>query len=171
MSCSKVIMAGKDEEATKGSIGLMFLLALSFLILFKSRHDCEGLYFSIISDTIEFDELQTSVSSGSVLVVDVRNRTDYNSEGSIPSSVNIPLHEVYDGAFLLPNYEFRRKYGIDKPGKNVKIIVSCYTGSLASLGSYYLSNLGYSKSRAYQGSFNDWVSNGGSVIQGMFFPI
>ena len=101
-----------------------------------------------------------------MLVIDVRNRTDFDSQGNMPNSVNIPLHEIQNGAFTLSNAEFRSRYGIEKPGKWVRLVVSCYSGQLAYVGALHLTNLGFVSSRAYPGSFNNWISNGGAIVHG-----
>ena len=122
----------------------------------------------MFSETIEFDELNSAVKNKSILLIDVRNRSDFKSGGRIPNSFNIPLHEVTSGVFQLPNSHFLARYGIEKPSYDAKIITSCYTGSLALVGAKYLRSRGYLKAIAYLGSFQDWVSNGGKVVQGIF---
>ena len=120
------------------------------------------------SETIEFDELNSAVKNKSVLLIDIRNRSDFESGGRIPNSLNIPLHEVTSGVFQLPNSYFLDRYGIGKPPYDKKIIISCYTGTLALIGAKYLRSEGYLQARAYLGSFQDWILNGGKVVEGIF---
>ena len=126
---------------------------------------CENFAFS---ETIEFDELNSAVKNKSILLIDVRNRSDFESRGRIPNSFNIPLHEISSGVFQLPNGHFLDRYGIGKPSYDKKIIISCYTGTLALIGAKYLRSEGYLQARAYLGSFQDWILNGGKVVEGIF---
>ena len=55
-----------------------------------------------ISVTINFQQLEKSLfSNDSILLIDVRNRTEVLSEGRIYNSFNVPLNEILRGAFNL----------------------------------------------------------------------
>ena len=118
-----------------------------------------------ISGIIDFDELQQRLELETVLLIDVRNRTEIASLGKIPNSFNVPMPEILAGAFELPKIEFKKKYKFDMPDKNEEFVLTCRSGRRASAAGEYLKGLGYSKSRVYLGSFNDWVSKGGTVIK------
>ena len=61
--------------------------------------------------------------------------------------------------------DFYGMYGLIRPSYNDEFVVSCKTGHRASKAAEYLLSLGYRKVIVYQGSFNDWVANGGEIIQ------
>ena len=102
------------------------------------------------------------------MLIDVRNHSDFISDGRIPYSINIPLHELMSGVFQLPDKHFQHRYKIDRPTYDTKVVISCYTGKLALMSSKYLRSQGYLYARAYNGSFRDWISNGGTIIKGAF---
>jgi 3-mercaptopyruvate sulfurtransferase SseA len=95
----------------------------------------------------------------------VRNRSELASKGKFPNSINVPLHEILSGAFLWPNTDFKIRYGINKPAKCSEFVVSCQTGIRASKAGKYLKSLGYQQVETYKGSFDDWISNGGEIIE------
>ena len=59
-------------------------------------------------------------------MIDVRE-PDEVVQGSIPSSVNLPL-SVLATAIHLPAEEFKLKYGFEKPGKDQEITFYCRSG-------------------------------------------
>ena len=68
------------------------------------------------------------LDSNSILLIDVRNRTELNTVGQIPGSVCLPLHEVAAAMELSPE-EFSAKYGFEKPSPdNRKIVLTCRSG-------------------------------------------
>ena len=68
------------------------------------------------------------LDSNSILLIDVRNRTELNTVGQIPGSVCLPLHEVAAAMELSPE-EFSAKYGFEKPDPdNRKIVLTCRSG-------------------------------------------
>ena len=118
---------------------------------------------------ISFSSLNASLASDSILLIDVRNRTELNSVGQIPNSVCIPLHEIINGAFFSTNGDFMQHYGFKKPLLSDSFVLSCRSGQRILVAEKYLiKEIGYKHVRIYPGSFNDWVANGGRVIEGNF---
>ena len=102
----------------------------------------------------------------SILLIDVRNRSELISKGKIPKSFNVPLHEIVSGGFQLDKENFTKKYNFEKPEKNEEFVVSCHSGYRALKAGKYLQSLGYRSVRVYKGSFEDWISNNGTIIKG-----
>lgn len=67
----------------------------------------------------------------SIKLIDVRTVEEYNDDGHIEASINIPLH-------TLPNQVAKAL-----PDKDAKIFVICYSGARASDAVNYLKRLGY----------------------------
>lgn len=67
----------------------------------------------------------------SIRLIDVRTVEEYNDDGHIEASINIPLH-------TLPNQVAKVL-----PDKDAKIFVICYSGARASDAVNYLKRLGY----------------------------
>ena len=74
------------------------------------------------------------------------------------------MPDLLNGTFQLSTTDFKEKYGIEKPLKDDTIVVSCYSGRRALNAATYLKRLGYSQIKVYVGSFVDWVTRGGAVI-------
>jgi rhodanese-related sulfurtransferase len=102
----------------------------------------------------------------SVLIIDVRRRSEVSSNGKIPNSFIVPVQEILSGhAFELKNTNFKKRYGLIKPRKSVEFVVSCASGKRASKAGKYFKSLGYQQIKVYKGGFNDWIKNGGEIIK------
>ena len=117
---------------------------------------------------IKFNALQKSLERDSILLIDVRNRTELNQVGQIPGSVCLPLHEV-DLGFELGNTEFLERYGFLRPdSKTRNVVLTCRSGRRVLVADRILKSKGYQNLRIYSGSFKDWLKNNGTVITGQF---
>jgi hypothetical protein len=63
------------------------------------------------------------LKSKSILLVDVRNRTEFNRVGKIPGSFILPLHEVKAGFELSPE-KFLEKYEFQKPDVEALVMMT-----------------------------------------------
>ena len=63
------------------------------------------------------------LKSKSILLVDVRNRTEFNRVGKIPGSFILPLHEVEAGFALSPE-KFLEKYEFQKPDVEALVMMT-----------------------------------------------
>ena len=63
------------------------------------------------------------LKSKSVVLVDVRNRTEFNRVGKIPGSFILPLHEV-EAAFDLSPEKFLEKYEFEKPETDALVMMT-----------------------------------------------
>ena len=106
-------------------------------------------------------ELKKAVASGSILIIDTRNRTDFNSQQGVPNVINVPLHDILNGALdKLNNSDFKTKYGVDKPNRSSEFVISgVHLRRLAK----YLKMLGYSKFRIYFGTIDESILERGGV--------
>merc|ERR1719233_21414 len=120
----------------------------------------------IFPKMVSFNSLSTLLEEDRVILVDVRNRSELVEPGKIPGSFNIPLHEIPE-AFLLDPDTFLETYKFQLPDKDAKnVVLTCRSGRRVQIAIKRLLPLGYSHLRSYDGSYRDWVSNGGEVIQG-----
>ncbi|KAG9000071.1 hypothetical protein FRB94_005650 [Tulasnella sp. JGI-2019a] len=89
-------------------------------------------------------------------LVDVRE-PDEVAQGSIPSSVSIPLSGL-GHSLSLPDIEFEDKHGFKKPAKNQEIVVYCRSGKRSATSSDEFKERGYTNVKNYSGSWLDWVA-------------
>ena len=141
-------------------LGLVIIFYSALLTFAKVR---------VNGDAFIFQALQESLKRNSILLIDVRNRTELNGVGQIPGSVCLPLHEVELG-FQLSNEAFLERYGFLKPDpkQSQNIVLTCRSGRRVLVADKILKNKGYPNLRIYSGSFKDWVKNEGEVINGQF---
>ncbi|XP_042883069.1 rhodanese domain-containing protein CG4456-like [Penaeus japonicus] len=109
---------------------------------------------------IEYGEL--SANFADLVVFDVRNRHELEEKGQILGSHCVPFVEL-ESATEMDEDAFEAKYGLKKPTKTTPIITHCTKGGRARKAGDLLKSKGYN-ARVYAGSFNDWKSNGGSVL-------
>lgn len=112
--------------------------------------------------SIVFDCLKEKILNKSIILIDVREPNELKDDGKIPHSINIPLGQIAE-AFQLPNSEFHRKYGVDKPAESDDFVVTCRSGKRATNAFNKLLPLGYKNILVYSGSFQDWKEKGGPI--------
>lgn len=78
-----------------------------------------------------FDEVDSLINDKSVMLIDVRNKEEYEL-GHIPSSINIPLDELRDN--------------LSKLDKNKEIVLICQSALRSYIGCRILANLNYNTS-------------------------
>lgn len=84
------------------------------------------------SSQLSQDQAYTQMKNDpSILLIDVRTVEEFNDDGRIEGSVNIPLH-------TLPNQVAKAL-----PNKDAKIFIICYSGARASDAVNILKRLGY----------------------------
>lgn len=77
-------------------------------------------------------------------LIDVRE-PDEVIQGSIPSSVNIPL-SILPGSLYMKAEEFEKKFGFKKPRRSQEIIFYCRSGVRAATAGDIARKNGYQKS-------------------------
>lgn len=113
---------------------------------------------------IVFDSLKEKILNEKITLIDVREPKELKEDGKIPHSVNIPLGQIAE-AFQLPNSEFQKRYGIEKPSESDDFVISCRSGRRAANAFNKLVPLGYKNIQVYSGSFEDWKSKGGPIVK------
>uniref|UniRef100_A0A8C4N9I3 Rhodanese domain-containing protein n=1 Tax=Eptatretus burgeri TaxID=7764 RepID=A0A8C4N9I3_EPTBU len=97
---------------------------------------------TIFTDVVSYEELKQMISDGAVMLFDVREPYEF-SNGSIPTSTNIPLGEVQK-AFTLSAVVFEETYEMEMPTKdNGSIVVYCRSGKRSLEALNILKGLGY----------------------------
>lgn len=94
------------------------------------------------------------------LLIDVREPSEVEEFGKIPTSVNIPLGQV-EKALKLSEEEFKKIYSIDKPALDHYIIFHCRTGRRSQVAAEIAVKLGYNNVSNYVGSWVDWAEKEG----------
>ena len=110
-------------------------------------------------------------------MIDVRE-PDEVLQGSIPSSVNLPL-TVLPTALGMPPVEFKEKFGFEKPRKDQEVTFYCRSGKRSTTASDVAKRNGYTRYVLitfcawvvscssmlsvlnYKGSWLDWVEREG----------
>ena len=111
---------------------------------------------------VEFDELLPRVLANSVLLIDVRNRSELLDPGRIPNSLNLPLPELAE-ALTLPPGEFVDKYGFALPPPEQEMVLTCRSGRRIQVAAARLIPDGYTNVRLFYDSFKGWVGRGAPV--------
>jgi len=110
-----------------------------------------------MSDVVSGEELKKLIdSNGEYVLIDVREPEELEM-GKIPTSVNIPLDDLYD-ALEMSGEEFIDKYGIPKPDEGENMIYYCMTGNRSGIARQLSVTKGYLKSKNYMGSMVEWMS-------------
>lgn len=108
---------------------------------------------------VHFQELKpiTEMPSDDILLIDVREESEV-IEGSIPSSVNIPISKFEKAIDLHPD-DFFKTFGFSKPKTNQRIILYCRAGSRSAKALEIAKLKGFKNLRNYRGSWLDWIEN------------
>jgi len=105
-----------------------------------------------------YEELKplTEQPSDDVMLIDVRE-PDEVIQGSIPSSVNLPLSTLSHD-LEMDEGDFTKKYGYHKPAKNQPIVLYCRSGKRSDSAMSIMTGKRYKALRNYEGSWLDWVA-------------
>ncbi|KAM3960962.1 rhodanese domain-containing protein CG4456 isoform 1-T3 [Aphomia sociella] len=107
---------------------------------------------------VSYEDMLKVIHQPEKVIIDVRNPDEVNNTGRIPSSINIPLSTVQDALTSMSNEEFKRQYQRSKPSSSDELIFYCQSGRRSSEALDKALKLGYSNSKTYLGSWNDWSS-------------
>ncbi len=104
------------------------------------------------------EKLLNLIGKQSIKLIDTRDSADFLF-GRIPSSLNLPWHEVISDRTLF-NLDriirFVEDFGI---GRNEPIIFYCEEGTSSSLVMYAFRELGYWDTHTYLPSFSEWMGD------------
>ncbi|XP_058055227.1 rhodanese domain-containing protein CG4456 isoform X2 [Anopheles bellator] len=89
------------------------------------------------------------------LLIDVREPSELEATGRIPTSINIPLKTVHGELNLRPE-AFEAKYGRKKPALDDAIIFSCRSGVRAGQAAFEADRLGFQNVKNYVGSWMEY---------------
>jgi len=92
-------------------------------------------------------------------LIDVREPNEV-TQGSIPSSVNIPLSVIANDIRLDPE-TFKEKYGFEKPKRDQEVIFYCRSGKRSASAADVAKRNGYTNIFNYEGSWLDWTTREG----------
>ncbi|KAL4711678.1 hypothetical protein ACJJTC_003445 [Scirpophaga incertulas] len=105
---------------------------------------------------VSYEEMLKVIHQAEKVIIDVRNPDEVNATGKIPSSINIPLKTVHDALTSMSQDEFQKHYNRNKPSATDEIIFYCQSGRRSSEALDKALKLGYSNSKTYLGSWEDW---------------
>jgi len=108
--------------------------------------------------SIECEELIQMVEEGvRFLLIDVRDRKEVETTGSIQGAKLIPLPEL-KSALLLDEEDFLLKYGFSKPAKTDRNIVFYGQGAVKSNSALEIAGkLGYKGVLRMAGGYDEWI--------------
>ncbi|KAG1810115.1 Rhodanese-like domain-containing protein [Suillus plorans] len=109
--------------------------------------------------TYEQVKPRTLSPSADAYLIDVRE-PDEVMQGSIPSSVNLPL-SVLANSFHLSPQAFKAQHGFEKPGKQQEVVFYCRSGMRSASACDIAKRNGYENILNYEGSWLDWTSREG----------
>ncbi|XP_050075633.1 rhodanese domain-containing protein CG4456-like [Anopheles maculipalpis] len=126
-----------------------------------SPNDCGGNRFApaciepqLVATTADIDDLPNHPEK---LLIDVREPSELNATGQIPTSINIPLKTIRTELSLTPE-AFEKKYGRKKPAASDPIIFSCRSGVRAGQAALEADQLGYKNVKNYVGSWLEYAA-------------
>ncbi|XP_063376985.1 rhodanese domain-containing protein CG4456-like isoform X1 [Cydia fagiglandana] len=110
---------------------------------------------------VSFDDISKYTQQSDKVIIDVRNPDEVASTGKIPSSINIPLGNVEPALKSMSDEQFRQHYQRNKPQPSSELIFYCKSGRRACQALDKALQLGYSNSKTYVGSWDEWSSKSG----------
>ncbi|XP_042535518.1 thiosulfate sulfurtransferase/rhodanese-like domain-containing protein 3 [Dipodomys spectabilis] len=106
---------------------------------------------------ITYKELKNLLTSGNIMLIDVRETWEILQHGKIPGSINIPLSEVGQALEMNPR-DFKEKYHEVKPSKSDSIVFSCLAGVRSKKAMDTAISLGFGSAQHYAGGWKEWVT-------------
>ncbi|CAG9795326.1 unnamed protein product [Diatraea saccharalis] len=107
---------------------------------------------------VSYEDMLKVIHQPEKVIIDVRNPDEVSATGKIPSSINIPLNAMQDALTSMSDDEFKKHFQRTKPSASDELIFYCQSGRRSSEALDKALKLGYSKSKTYLGSWNDWSS-------------
>ena len=108
-------------------------------------------------DNLTTEQVAEEISSGDVLVVDIREPEERRTNGAIPGSVSAPRGML---EFYADPTSAYHKEGFE-PDR--RVILHCASGGRSALAVKSLQELGYSNVAHLDGGFNGWKAAGKPV--------
>ncbi|ORY07507.1 Rhodanese-like protein [Basidiobolus meristosporus CBS 931.73] len=109
---------------------------------------------------VSYDEVQRLIAyppeARDVTLIDVRGKEEF-LQGSIPTSVNLPLDEL-ENTVHLPAEDFFQTYQFEQPKPHSKIVLTCRSGRRSALAHQKLLEAGFVSVLNYPGSWIEFSS-------------
>jgi len=106
------------------------------------------------NDLITSLQLQILMYKKKVTLIDVRENFEYQEEGSISGSINIPLKDL-NKALKLSDKSFRGMFGVKKPSKDdCNIVLICSSGVRSDIAYKIAKDNGYKCPKSLKGGFD-----------------
>lgn len=105
---------------------------------------------------LSYEDMLKIIHQPEKVIIDVRSPEEIKSTGKIPSSINIPLSNVQNVLKTMSEEEFLKQFERPKPSSSDELIFYCQSGRRSTEALDRAIELGYSKSKTYLGSWNDW---------------
>jgi len=99
---------------------------------------------------------EKSVNKHNYILIDVREPTELQKTGQIPTSINIPLGQL-ETTLQLNEKDFQKKYGM-RLGQNDQLIFSCLAGVRSENACNIAKNQGFNNVKNYKGSATEWFN-------------
>ncbi|RDW91078.1 hypothetical protein BP5796_02243 [Coleophoma crateriformis] len=107
-----------------------------------------------------YRSLRRILQPANVVLTDVREPSELNSTGRIPSSISIPVGSTPD-SFFITEEEFEDRFGYSRPGTDKEVIFYCKAGVRSKAAAELARQAGWKKIGEYPGSWLDWTEKGG----------
>lgn len=110
---------------------------------------------------LSYEELKpkTQQPSPDEYIIDVREPNEV-LQGSIPSSVNLPLSVLPNSLHLDPA-TFKEKFGFEKPRPDQPLVFYCRSGVRSTSACDIAKRNGFTNIHNYKGSWLDWTAREG----------
>ena len=112
-----------------------------------------------------FSEIQsiTKTPGPNRILIDVREPSELQDSGKIPTSLNLPLKTSPDFMFMAAD-EFEDRFGRPRPGPNDEVIFYCRSGVRSKAAAELAKQTGFGGTVSeFPGSWIEWEKNGGTV--------
>ncbi|NJL93574.1 MAG: rhodanese-like domain-containing protein [Anaerolineae bacterium] len=107
--------------------------------------------------TISAEELGSALIEREIVLLDVREATELETNGYLEGSIHIPVRELSANLAALPDLD-------------AEIVVVCQGGARAMLAQASLNMLGYNNARTLAGGFGAWVGEEFPIVQDGALP-
>ncbi|XP_075159783.1 rhodanese domain-containing protein CG4456 [Haematobia irritans] len=135
-----------------------FVVCLMFVVILQTT--VRTFADTQLQDIATYEEVKDLPNHPEKFLIDVRSRDMVDTDGAIPTSINIPFTELED-ALMMEDKDFKMKYGRDKPPKDATVIFSCLGGQYAQMGADLAKSKGWQKAKPYLGSWMEWSKREG----------
>ncbi|KAI0690693.1 Rhodanese-like domain-containing protein [Cytidiella melzeri] len=122
----------------------------------KPKHAEQVQDWKAIELSYEQIKPRTEQPTADAYLIDVRE-PDEVLQGSIPSSVNLPLSVLANSLSLKPE-AFKLKFGWEKPQRDQEIVFYCRSGVRSLTACDIAQRNGFTNTFSYKGSWLDWTA-------------